>query len=119
MKKTNIPDGFEDTGQRKNGHIIIRCTKRVMIDGSEVQCIYTTRNCKNPAFHACRGVVTTPIEERRVDIMKDIAKFIGKANLSLNSVEQDYFSNFMKSLIEIGQGNPSVKCKIFGKKLLK
>lgn len=109
MGKTNIPDGFEDSGIRQGGHIMIRCTKRLIVEGVEVQCIHTLRNCKNPPDHVCHGVVPTPIEQRSVDIMRDIANFIGKANLSLRTVEKDYFKEFMQGLILLGQENPTTQ----------
>ncbi len=112
MKTHNIPDGYEDTGLIKNGHVIIRCTKTVLIEGNRVQCSYTTRNCKNPPEHICRGVRPVPVEERNVDIMKDIANFIGKASLALCTVEKDYFMEFMSSLIELGQANPSTPANL-------
>lgn len=108
MKKSSIPDGFEDTGTRQSGHIIIRCTKKVVVNDIEVQCTYKIRNCQNPAPHICRGVAPTPVEERRIDIMKDIACFIGKANLALITVEKDYFKEFMAALIKLGQENPTI-----------
>ena len=70
MKRTNIPDGFEDTGIRKGGHVMIRCTKNVLVDDTYVQCIFTTRNCKDPPNHICHGVIKTPVEEQRIDIKK-------------------------------------------------
>lgn len=65
------------------------------------QCMYTTRNCKDPPNHVCHGVIKTPVEEQRIYIKKDVAHFIGKANLALRVVEQDYFNDFMESLIEL------------------
>ena len=109
MGKSNIPDGYEDSGIRQGGHIVIRCTKRLIVEGVEVQCIHTLRNCKNPPDHVCHGVVPTPIEQRNVDIMRDIANFIGKANLSLITVEKDYFKEFMRELITLGQENPTAQ----------
>ena len=111
MKRTNIPDGFEDTGIRKGGHVMIRCTKNVLVEDTYVQCIFTTRNCKDPPNHVCHGVIKTPVEEQRIDIKKDVAHFIGKANLALRVVEQDYFNDFMESLIELGQRNPTTPAK--------
>ena len=47
-------------------------------------------NCEDPPAHECHGVLLIPVKERRIDIMKYIAKFIGKASLSLKIVE-DFF----------------------------
>ena len=97
----SIPEGFEDTGTKESGHTIIRCKKKLIIDGNEVQCTFTTRNTKQPKPHTCRAERFAAPE--KVDIMKEVAYFLGSANLSLSKVKEDFFTTFLKQLISYGQ----------------
>lgn len=103
-KKVEVPKDFELLPERDNGHNIIRCTKMIKNerDGTTVQCGYTIRNCSNPKAHVCFPGESTTGDAQTL-LTQEIACFVGTADLPLQIVEEKYFTNFLKNVLEIGR----------------
>ena len=77
----------------------------VKIGGEEVQCMHTIRNTANPKEHQCFATIKDQSGEEKggIDIKKLVSEFIGRSNLGLAIVEESFFQDFIKTLIQYGQ----------------
>lgn len=102
-RKNEIPPNFELLQENDHGHNLIRCTSMVKTkDGSTVQCGYTIRNTSHPKAHVCfPGDPVTG--DAQTLLSEEIARFIGTADLPLKIVEEKYFTDFLKKVLDIGR----------------
>lgn len=117
-RSSNCPFGFEQYKSREDGKVYLFCLKKCNLsDGTTRKCDFCVRKdraSKNPQIlqhdhkiNTLHSFVSNSVQKVKIPALKDIqeqlATFIAEANISINAVLQQSFSDLMIMLLRAGE----------------